>query len=111
VLDMAEVLIDAYGINDARIIEIGGRRGEKLSEVLISPLEASHSVILQDRYIVVLPTIEVQELKQAYVHCPPVRTEGFQPEEVLMTKKEIGQMLIEGGFLSEDGREGDESER
>jgi UDP-N-acetylglucosamine 4,6-dehydratase len=111
ILDMAQVLIDAYGKYDAKIVEIGGRRGEKLSEVLISPLEASHSVILQDRYIVILPTVEMQALKHAYAHCPPVQTEGFQPEEVLMTNQEIKRMLIEGGFLPEDGREGDESGR
>lgn len=110
ILDMAEVLIETYGITDAELIETGGRPGEKLSEVLISPFEASHSVILQDRYIVILPPVEMQALKQAYAHCPSVRTEGFLPEEVLMTKKEIKQMLIEGGFLPEAGREGEESQ-
>jgi UDP-N-acetylglucosamine 4,6-dehydratase/5-epimerase len=107
--DLAEMLMEAYGILDAKMIETGSRPGEKLSEVLLSPFEASHSVILHDRYIVVLPTVDMPVLNHTYAHCPSIRTEYLMSEDLLMTKEEIKQMLNEGGFLPDGKWEGDES--
>jgi UDP-N-acetylglucosamine 4,6-dehydratase len=100
ILDLAEVLIDAYGVEDAEIVEIGSRPGEKLHEVLLSQYECRNSVVLNNEYIVVLPTIEMPALKQAYMACPPAQFEMLNEEKPLMTKVEIKQMLLDGRFIS-----------
>ncbi|MBB6669397.1 SDR family NAD(P)-dependent oxidoreductase [Cohnella nanjingensis] len=101
ILDLAEVLKEAYGMKDAEIAEIGCGPGEKIKEVLLSPFEAQNSVILNNRYVVVLPTLEIPALKGAYSACPSVPPE-ISHSESLMAKTEIKQMLIDGGFWPEE---------
>jgi len=101
ILDLAEVLIDAYAVEDAEIVEIGCRPGEKLNEVLLSQYECHNSVVLNNKYFVVLPTIEMLALKQAYIACPPAQLESLSDEKPLMTKIQIKQMLLSGGFIAE----------
>jgi UDP-N-acetylglucosamine 4,6-dehydratase len=104
ILDIAEVLIEAHGMKDADIIEIGSRPGEKLHEVLLSPYESRHAVLLNNRYLVVLPTIEMPGLKQHYASVPAVQPDALFSNEQLMTKAEIKQMLTGSGFLNESLR-------
>jgi UDP-N-acetylglucosamine 4,6-dehydratase len=100
ILDMAEVLVEAHGMKDANIVEIGSRPGEKLHETLLSPYECLHAVLLNNRYLVVLPTIEMPDLKQHYASLPAVQPDALFSDEQLMTKAEIKQMLTDGGFLN-----------
>jgi UDP-N-acetylglucosamine 4,6-dehydratase/5-epimerase len=99
ILDLAEVLIEASGKKNVRIVEIGARAGEKLHEVLISDYEKEHTVIDHENYIIVLPTIDLPGLKQFYSHAKPAKMENFSSTDFLMTKEEIKQMLVESGFL------------
>jgi len=100
IVDMAEVLIEAKGAKDAEMIVVGSRPGEKLREALLSPYEARHAVLLNDRYLVVLPTKEIPELSRHYASIARAQPEALFADEQLMTKSEIKQMLTEGGFLS-----------
>ncbi|WP_239618252.1 SDR family NAD(P)-dependent oxidoreductase [Cohnella mopanensis] len=99
ILDLAEVLIEAYGAEDAEIVEIGSRPGEKLNEVLLSQYERRNSVVLNNKYFVVLPTTEIPAIKQAYTAFPPAQAELHGDKKSLMTKAEIKQMLLDGGFI------------
>ncbi|MEA4903025.1 polysaccharide biosynthesis protein [Desulfitobacterium sp.] len=100
ILDLAEVLIEAYGTADTKIIEIGIRPGEKLNEDFLSSIESNNSVVLKNRYLVILPSIEIPALKEAYASCPSVKMESF-PGNLLMNKAEIKQILTEEGYLSQ----------
>jgi UDP-N-acetylglucosamine 4,6-dehydratase len=102
ILDLAEVLMEAYGMKDSQIAEVGCRPGEKINEVLLSPFEAQNSIILNNRYLVVLPTLNIPALKEAYSAYPTMPSEVLHSENPLMSKAEIKQMLIDGGFLPKE---------
>jgi UDP-N-acetylglucosamine 4,6-dehydratase len=100
ILDLAEVLIEMSGKKNVSIVESGIRPGEKIHELLISEYEGQNAVQYDERYIVVLPTIESPELKELYSAYPPITTKTYASNDVLMTKEEIKQMLCKGGFLA-----------
>ena len=98
IIDLAEVLIEENG-KDVRIVECGVRPGEKLHEVLISENEIEHTIVYNEDYFIVLPTIGIPGLRQYYSDCKPIKTKTYCSKDILMTKKGIKQMLIEGHFL------------
>jgi UDP-N-acetylglucosamine 4,6-dehydratase/5-epimerase len=100
ILDLAEVLIESVGKKDVKIVELGIRPGEKIHEILLSDFESLNTVIYDKQYLVILPSAEIPELKQYYASCPPVEMTSYSSSDSLMTKKEIKQLLMKGGFLS-----------
>ncbi|WP_191560589.1 polysaccharide biosynthesis protein [Metabacillus idriensis] len=100
IVDLAAVLIDAYGNGDERMIECGMRPGEKLHEVLISDNEVEDTIVYNDDYLILLPTLDIPGLKEAYSSCSPLEKGTYSSNDLLMTRAEIKQMLIDGGFLS-----------
>ncbi|MBA2873401.1 polysaccharide biosynthesis protein [Thermaerobacillus caldiproteolyticus] len=100
ILDLAEVLIEASGEKDVSIVEYGARPGEKLHEVLISDHESQNTVVYDEDFLIVLPEINIPGLKQAYSAHLPVKKGTYCSSDLLITKEEIKQLLIEGGFLT-----------
>ncbi|MFM9278806.1 polysaccharide biosynthesis protein [Paenibacillus jiagnxiensis] len=100
IMDLAEVLIEAYGIKDAKIVHIGTRPGEKLAEILLSEYESRHAVIYNNRYFVVLPEIEIPGLRNTYASYPSEHIKKYVSAANLMSKQEIRQKLEDGGFIS-----------
>lgn len=98
IIDLAEVLIEENG-KDVCILESGSRPGEKLHEVLISDNEIDQTVVYNEDYFIVLPTVDIPGLRQSYSNCKPIKTKSYSSNDILMTKAEIKQMLIEGHFL------------
>lgn len=101
ILDLAEVLIETYGTADTEIVETGIRPGEKLDEVFLSSIERDNSVVLNNQYLVVLPSTNIPTLKQAYASCPSVKMESYFSKNLLKSKAEIKQILTDEGFLSQ----------
>ncbi|MCY7859621.1 polysaccharide biosynthesis protein [Bacillus haynesii] len=99
ILDMAEVLIEAYGNDKTAIAETGARPGEKLHELLISPHERQHAVSFTDDLAVVLPAIKMPELHKKYADCQPLVTDHLSSKDFLISKEKVKEMLKEGGFL------------
>ena len=52
------------------IKEIGARPGEKLHEVLVSNSEVKDTILFNHDYLVVLPTVEIPELREQYSPVP-----------------------------------------
>jgi UDP-N-acetylglucosamine 4,6-dehydratase/5-epimerase len=100
ILDLAEVLIESLGKNDVKIIELGIRPGEKIHEILLSEYESLNAVAYDKHYLVILPTIEIPNLKQFYAAYPSAQMSSYSSGDSLMTKKEIKQLLVKGGFLT-----------
>lgn len=100
ILDLAEVLIEASGKKDVKIIESGIRPGEKLHEILLSEYESNTTVYFDEEYFVILPTIELENLDAFYSTFKKIDLHSYSSHECLMTKKEIKEMLHKGGFLS-----------
>lgn len=96
--DLAIVLGQAYGVN-VEFEQLGIRPGEKLHEILFSKHEALNTVEYDANYYVVLPTLEIESLKERYQHCRPVKQKDFVSSEHLMTQIEIYEMLKKGKFL------------
>ncbi|MFP4978946.1 polysaccharide biosynthesis protein [Paenibacillus sp. CN-4] len=99
ILDLAEVLIEASGRKQVSIVETGIRPGEKIHEILMSDFESISTVVYDDQYLVILPTLEMPGLKEHYSGCAPVSFHSFSSETNLMNKEEIRDILVRGGFL------------
>lgn len=99
IVDLAEVLIEASGRSDVNLVETGIRPGEKIHEILMSDFESLTTVVYDEEYLVILPTLEIPGLNERYQHLPKVSFNSFSSEHQLMTKTEIREILRRGGFL------------
>ncbi|MDF9844985.1 MULTISPECIES: polysaccharide biosynthesis protein [unclassified Paenibacillus] len=99
IIDLAEVLIEASGKKDVSIIETGIRPGEKIHEILMSDFESRSTVVYDEQYLVILPTLNMPELKECYQRYAPVSFSSFSSERNLISKDEIRAILQRGGFL------------
>ncbi|MEH6948241.1 polysaccharide biosynthesis protein [Bacillus sp. JJ634] len=100
ILDLAEVLIDYSGKKDVEIEVTGIRPGEKLHEILFSEYESQYTVNYDDQYYVIVPILPIESLQRHYSEFPKVALQHYQSDESLMSKEEIKNMLINGGFIS-----------
>ncbi|HEY2492470.1 MAG TPA: polysaccharide biosynthesis protein [Paenibacillus sp.] len=100
IIDLAEVLIEASGIDHVGMIETGIRPGEKIHEILMSDFESQTTIVYDEQYLVILPTINIPHVKRHYSRYPHVSFSSFSSEQNIMTKEEIKDILVRGGFLS-----------
>lgn len=100
ITDLAEVLIEDSGIEGVKLVEKGIRPGEKIHEILMSDYESLTTVVYDEQYLVILPTIHIPDLKERYSKYPPVSFNSFSSRYNLMSKEEIKNILQRGGFLS-----------
>lgn len=100
IVDLAEVLIEDAGVLNVKLVERGIRPGEKIHEILMSDYESLSTVIYDEQYLVILPTLNIPELKDRYSQYPPVSFSSFSSIDNLMSKEEIRHILRRGGFLS-----------
>ncbi|OIJ18544.1 UDP-N-acetylglucosamine 4,6-dehydratase [Anaerobacillus alkalidiazotrophicus] len=99
IIDLAHVLIEASGKEDVKIEMTGIRPGEKLHEVLFTEYESQHTVYYDDEYYVILPTIDMKGLNEHYSQYKIVELSNYNSSESLMTKAEIKEILLRGGFI------------
>jgi UDP-N-acetylglucosamine 4,6-dehydratase len=100
IIDLAEVLIDSMAKGHVKIAELGIRPGEKIHEILYSKHESQSTVIYNQQYLVILPSIHIPGLKEKYKPYPCVSIGNYSSSESLLSKHEIKELLIKGGFLS-----------
>lgn len=102
IMDMAKVLITAYGDDSTKIEFSGVRPGEKLDEVLVSRYESDHSYYYDDNYFLILPTLKIDGLNDYYDKSKNLRKVNFKEytsRDTLLNEEQIRTMLIKGGFL------------
>lgn len=99
IVDLADVLMEAMG-KHVEMVETGVRPGEKIHEILLTEYESLNTVVYDDQYLVILPTLEIPGLRNHYAAYPRVNFDSFSSSQSLMSKEEIRQMLVRGGFLS-----------
>ncbi len=101
IMDLAEVLVDAMGkkMEDIRIIELGIRPGEKIHEILLSEFESLTTIHYDDQYLVILPVVNLPELKEHYASFKSVKVDSYCSSHSLMSKAQIREMLTKGGFI------------
>lgn len=97
--DVAGVLMEHYG--SVEVKEIGIKPGEKLDEMLISKHEAPLSYYYDKNYFVILPVKRTPELQATYSTMLLYGQEEFSSKTFIMSRDEIKQMLIKGGFICE----------
>lgn len=99
--DMAEVLIKHYGNSSTKILETGSRPGEKIDEVLVSRYEALNTYKYDANYYLILPTLEIPDLKEHYANLKLSRVKFPEYSSALeiMSKSQVHEMLSRGGFL------------
>jgi UDP-N-acetylglucosamine 4,6-dehydratase/5-epimerase len=100
VVDLAEVLIETIGKPDVKLIELGARPGEKIHEILLTEFESLSTIIYDEEYLVILPTLNIPGLKSHYANYPHVEINSFCSSQALMSKQSIKNLLVKGGFLT-----------
>ena len=92
ILDLAEVLVEYYHKKDVQILEIGARVGEKTHEVLIAENEIPMATVFNKDLIKISSSNSTSNNSS----IPAILIDTTQR---LMTKQEIKELLVEGGFL------------
>jgi UDP-N-acetylglucosamine 4,6-dehydratase/5-epimerase len=99
IIDLAQVLIEASNIENVEIETLGIRPGEKIHELLLSAYESTTTVVYDEEYFVILPAINIDGLKDHYSSYKPVNLENYNSSTGLMSKEEIKELLMKGGFI------------
>lgn len=99
IVDLAHVLIESMGKKDVQFVQLGIRPGEKIHEILFSEYESQTTIYFDEDYYVILPTVEISEIKEYYAKCQVVSMKDYHSNQSLMTKEEIKALLIKGGFI------------
>lgn len=92
ILDLAEVLIERYGRDNTKIIEVGARKGEKIHEVLIGVYEEDLAKVYDEDLIII--SAHSKDLNNLPI--PSILTNTTRK---LLDKNEIKNLLKMGGFL------------
>ena len=95
--DLAEVLMNVYGIVDVK--ETGSRPGEKLDEMLISSHDSTLSYCYDENYFVTLPVNYSDEMLTTYKDLKKFPYNEFSSKTKIMNKQEIAEMLNKGNFI------------
>jgi UDP-N-acetylglucosamine 4,6-dehydratase/5-epimerase len=98
ILDFAETLIEYFG-KKVKITETGPRAGEKLHEVLVSHNEIEDTVVFNQEYFVVLPTINIPGVREHYSIYPRISQSSYGSNKDLMTHEEIKKLLERSNLL------------
>ncbi|WP_407357227.1 polysaccharide biosynthesis protein [Methanolobus sp. WCC5] len=98
ITDLAEVMIEELG-GQGKLHEIGIRPGEKLHEVLISEYEAKDTIVFDDSYYVILPSLNVNGVRDKYDQFEKFTGHNYSSCDRLMSKMEIKEKLKDGGFI------------
>jgi UDP-N-acetylglucosamine 4,6-dehydratase len=100
IMDLAEVLVEASGEKALEFIELGTRPGEKTHEILYTEFESQSTVVYDDQFLVILPTLDIPGLQPFYSSFPHVQLKNYCSSDALMNHEEIKKMLQIGGFIS-----------
>jgi FlaA1/EpsC-like NDP-sugar epimerase len=99
ILDLAHILIEASNKENVKIETLGIRPGEKIHELLLSEYESKTTISYDEEYFVILPAIHIEGLKEHYSKYKPVNLESYHSGIGLISKDEIREMLMKGGFI------------
>lgn len=103
IMDLAGVLIEAYGNEDTKIEIAKTRPGEKLHEVLLSQYESPNSYYYDSNYYIILPTLHIDGLYEHYDNFKGKKKVDFieyTSRDELMDREQIRKMLEKGDFIS-----------
>ena len=100
IIDLAQVLIDQYSKDQEVVIEeLGIRPGEKLHELLLTEFESLNTIVYDNEYFVILPTIPIEGLTEYYEDFPKVDLDTYSSSDNIIPYNQIKTMLKDGGFL------------
>jgi UDP-N-acetylglucosamine 4,6-dehydratase/5-epimerase len=100
IMDLAKVLIDEYSPDKEVVIEESGiRPGEKLHELLLTEFESQNTIVYDNEYFVIMPTIPIEGLAEYYDGFPKVDLDTYSSKDNIISHDEIKTMLKDGGFL------------
>lgn len=101
IVDIASIIQDEFGNEHCSVKVIGKRPGEKLHEVLISRYEVDNAYIYDKDYFVILPQIDIENLKEYYkkLKLNPLNKKQYSSDDYVLGYTEAKEMLIKGGFI------------
>lgn len=100
IMDLAQVLIDRYSPDqEVTVEELGIRPGEKLHELLLTEFESHNTIVYDNEYFVILPTIHIEGLTEFYKDFRQVDLDTYSSSDNIINYDQIKSMLKDGGFL------------
>lgn len=101
IIDIARIIMSEFGDEQCSIKIIGKRPGEKVHEVLISRYEVDNAYIYDKDYFVILPQINIQDLKEYYkkLNLKSLNKKEYSSNDYVLGYNEAKDMLISGGFI------------
>ena len=98
---MARVIKNELGDENTIIKEIGKRPGEKIHEVLVSKHESSNTYVYDKQYYLILPQLEIDELKYHYniAQMKKIGIAEYSSNYRVLNYKETREMLFKSKFL------------
>ncbi|MGG3626360.1 polysaccharide biosynthesis protein [Bacillus gobiensis] len=99
IVDLAKVLIKASNEKNVDIEVLGVRPGEKIHELLLTKYESSTTIVYDQEYFVILPSVNMNGIKEHYANYKFVTLEDYNSGTNLLNEDEINEMLVKGGFI------------
>lgn len=101
ITDIAKALIEASGIEDVIIEEVGIRPGEKMNEVLVSEHEAKETYKINEDYYVIVPSCTGRETRVHYenMQLSPVEFVKYTSADEVLGQEEAKAILKKGHFI------------
>lgn len=100
IVDLAHIMLEHFGKQNIKLMDIGIRPGEKIHELLVSEYEAPNTYEFSNNYYVILPSNPSALLMKQYGELPKVSFNRYESGNDLMSNDAIKSLLIGGGFLS-----------
>lgn len=99
--NLAQVLIEEYGNENTKAIEIGIRPGEKIDEVLVSKYEVPNAYEYDEDYYLILPVLYIDGLVEYYkdFNLKKVKFDEYNSRTHLFGKEKLRELLKFGGFI------------
>ena len=78
------------------------RPGEKLNEVLVSEYEATHTLMYDENYYIIMPAIAIKGLEAHYekLKLEKVQFTRYASDDQVLGKENVKTLLIKSGFLA-----------
>lgn len=101
IVDIANVLIEEMHAEGVKIQKIGMRPGEKLKEVLVSEYEAPHTLMYDENYYIIMPTIPLPDLEEYYAgkSLRKVAFTHYTSEDIVLNKEAVKDLLRKANYL------------
>lgn len=99
IYDLADIIVANYGNKETKIIDAGGKAGEKVHEMLVSPHEFQYTYEFSDHYVI-LPSIDVNRNHGEIKKGKKLKLKSVCSSDFIESRSYLYNMLESNGFIN-----------